>query len=317
MLSLYYLYIRHPMETTQPQTQSQRPRIVDYYMEQPTRKARGRREAAPRAEVPAGYPLVVKYLSDMLSFRKSTEAGFSILQATQSLRKISPSLVSLVLKNKRSLTLDRADEFAKLMGLDASEKIYFKQWLNRLDQPLTALKNKSVSENENTTRKKQISVGILKDWINVYVKDFFQLPAIQKNPRLLYDQLISIAQPARIEKAIKFLHHEGYLRRTPKGQTVLETHLAVADPQMPSLQIRRFHKAALEIAKVALDLYPISDRLANTMTIALDEQAYAELLELSKEYAEKLQEFASQPPVRANRLYQVILNISPIGGKLP
>ncbi|MGE0631730.1 MAG: TIGR02147 family protein [Pseudobdellovibrionaceae bacterium] len=260
------------------------------------------------------YQTPADYVKDMIQFRKTTEKDFSIAQFSKKLRRVSPALVSLVIGKKRNLTLDRVDEFSKLMNLNASEKNIFRHWVGQLedkefvsDTPMPAFSEDS---------RKSAGLGLLNDWINVYVKDLLQIAAIQKDPTLIEKQLRTIASPPRIKKALEYLLHEGYLRRTLDGSIVLETKLAITEPPIPSKKIRTFHKGAMQIAKVAMDLYPPEERLANTMTIPLDENSYRDLLEITAEYTEKLKDFAAKNQSSGNRLYQLIVNISPVGGKL-
>ena len=266
----------------------------------------------------ANYENPIEFARDMLRFRKASESGFTVQLATKSLRRVSPTLVSLVLKNKRALTLDRADEFAKLLALNAVERFYFKNWLQRLDRrgPRSAVE----AAPELGQRRKDVSTSILSDWINVYVKDFFQIPSVQRDPSLLMKSLTHVATPKRIERALAFLLREGHLRRTLDGRIVVESDLAVADPKVPSKKIREAHKGALSIAKSAIDMFPPSERLANTLIIPLDERRYGELLELIGEFAEKIQHFAERSEATAvtasDRLYQLIVNVSPVGGKV-
>ncbi len=257
------------------------------------------------------YDSPAEFVRDMIRFRKISESEFSVLQATKLLRKVSPALVSLVVQGKRNLTLDRSDEFAKLLGLNTSEKIYFRNWIGQLE-------NKDFLESDMMPpgARKEVAVSILNDWINIYVKDFFQIAAVQKDPELIEKQLMSVAPPKRIARAIRFLQAEGYLRRTVDGRLVLESRLAVAEPNVPSRKIRQFHKGALQLAKLALDLYPSNERFANTLIIPLDEKRYEELRDLIQEFSEKLKDFAGKSPESGNRLHQLIVNLSPIGGKL-
>ncbi len=255
-----------------------------------------------------------EFVKDMIRFRKNTEAGFSVFRSVKRLRKISPALVSLVIQGKRTLTLDRADEFSKLLNLNVSEKIYFRKWLGQLE-------DKDFLEDgfapSATGTRKDVGLGLLSDWINVYVKDFFHIPAVQKNPELIKKQLMTVVPPKRIAKAVQFLLREGYLRKTIDGRVVLDTTLAISEPNVPSRKIRQFHKGALSLAKVALDLFQPNERLANTLIITLDEQRYEELNGLIQEFTEKLKDFAAKNPEKAgNRLYQFIINLSPVGGKL-
>jgi uncharacterized protein (TIGR02147 family) len=257
------------------------------------------------------YTNPASFIRDMIQFRKKTEAGFSVYKVTKTLRRISPALVSLVIQEKRKLTLDRVDEFARLLDLNTTEKFFFRNWVGGMEG-----KDFLESSSAGPRSRKVASTSILNDWINVYVKDLFLIPAVQKDPSLAEMQLLSVATPRRVKKAIEFLLREGHLRRTLEGHIVIDTTLSVADPGVPSRRIRQFHKGALNLAKLALDLYSTNERLANTLILALDEKRHEELRQLFKEFAERLQDFASQETPQAGRLYQILLNLSPVGGKL-
>lgn len=268
----------------------------------------------------SAYQDPIEFLKAMLAFRKTTEKSFSVHIATSTLRRVSPSLVSLVLKRKRKITLDRCDEFSKLMQLNAREKVYFKSWIARLEtadgkspDTLSAVLS---SFDEDQNNRKEVGTHLLSDWINVYVKDCFQLPMVQKNPELIYQYLASHAEPRRIKKSFEFLLKEGYLRRKMDGSIVVETNLAVANPQVPSKKIRQFHKGAFAVAKSALDMFPPQERMANTLIVPLNPKTYEQLTELIEEFSEKLQQFAANNQEPGERLYQLILNLSPTGGKV-
>lgn len=254
----------------------------------------------------------VAFLRDMIHFRKQAEQDFSVLGATRSLRRVSPALVSLILKKKRKITPDRIDELSYLMNLNSVEKTCFRNWINGIPNGVPSEKIKPFS----ISHRKEASLSILNDWLHVYVKDFFQIPSVQKNPERLFEQLQQIASQKRIQKSIRFLLHEGYLRRTLEGPVILDTRLSVADPHVPSRKIRQFHKAALSIAKQAIDLFPAQERMANTLTLSLNEKSHAELLLLIREFTDKLQDFAAAQDEPGNRLYQLIVNLSPIGRKV-
>lgn len=255
----------------------------------------------------------VSYMGDMLRYRKLTEAQFSVLKASKGLRKISPALISLILKKKRRITLDRVEELCRLLNLNAAEKFYFRNWIASSETS-----SEASPELKSEAKRKNAGLGLLSDWLNIYVKDYFKLPKVQKNPDLLYKSLALVARPQRIEKCLRFLLAEGYLRRTLNGDIVVETNLTVADPKVSSKKIRSFHKGALQLAKIALDLFPPSERFANTMTIALSEKRYRELTLLIEEFSERLKEFAEKEEdvnEQPDQLYQLIINLSPAGGK--
>ncbi len=260
------------------------------------------------------YDDLVNYLTDMIEFRKKTEPGFSVAACCRRLRRVSPSLISLIKQRKRSITYDRVNELARLINLSPEEKRFFQhkvEWLSRNDQDkYPGFQDSSVSSG----KRKEVSTGILNDWINVYVKDLFQIPDVQNNPDKIYNSLASVASPKRIEKSINFLLREGHLKTTTDGKVVVNENLAIADPRVPSEKIRKFHKGALQFARQAIDTVAPEKRMANCLIVPLDTEAYDELIELINEFSEKLKKFAERDVKNGDQLHQMILNVSPIGG---
>jgi len=253
------------------------------------------------------------FLKAMIDYRKRTERNFSVLTAAPKLRKISSALVSLVIQKKRKITFDRADEFAKLMGLSAAEKIYFRNWLKLEEKPIE--EKQAIFETQQKN-KKEFALSLLNDWLNVYVKDAFRIPALQKDPTLIYKELSTIASVARIDKAMQFLLREGYLRKTLEGRIVVETSLVTQETPPPGAKIRSFHKAALGIARQNIDLFSASERFANTMVLDLTPERYQELVAMIQEFSRELQNFASVEDQNGERLYQVLVHLTPTGGRV-
>jgi uncharacterized protein (TIGR02147 family) len=224
------------------------------------------------------YQDLIEYVADQIAFRKNHDPGFSVHAATKSLRKVSPALVSLVLKRKRKLTLDRSEEFAKLLALNPIERSYFKRWIARIE--LGPDGESTIPVPLVSKERKEASTHILTDWLNVYVKDFFQIPEVRANPEILKQLLSHLVTSKRVQRSIDFLLREGHLRRTLSGSIEIEANLVIGNPKVTSQKIRQFHKSALGIAKQALDIFPPQERLANTMIITLNENSYLRLQDL-------------------------------------
>ena len=272
---------------------------------------------APRI---SDYSDVALYIKARLQFLKKNNSHFSVLQATRKLRKISPALISLIIRGKRNLTIDRVDEMTKLLRLNSSERIQFKDWVYQKNFPETHIhKTKSDLFSSTFTKsssRKTVPVHLLNDWLNAYVKDCFQIEGVSENPQLIFELLTRIAPKSRIQKSLEFLLREGYLRKTPDGKIVLESHLAVPEGSQhnpPQNKIRQFHKAALKVAQAGIETFSPSERLANSVLLTLNEDSYAELVNLLEECSEKIQRFIVEHQENGNRLYQLILNLSPTG----
>src|SRR3569623_1688301 len=123
----------------------------------------------------SAYSNPADYVRDMIQFRKATEPGFSVHKATQSLRRVSPALVALVVRQKRALTIDRVDEFSRLLDLNTTEKFFFRNWVS-------GMADKDFVDSSPSARSRKVaSTSILNDWINLYVKDLYLIPAVQKD----------------------------------------------------------------------------------------------------------------------------------------
>ncbi len=220
-------------------------------------------------------------------------------------------MVSLILKKKRRITLDRVDELSKLMDLSSSERFFFKNLIESEGLPA------SEKMRPPQQKRKEVSSHILNDWLNIYVKDHFKLKVIQEKPNLLYKKLAHIAPPKRIDKALSFLLKAGHLRRDLDGRITPETPLAVVDQKISNKKVKSFHKNALKLAKDSIDFFEVNQRYANTATIALTEKRYEELIGLIDEFTEKFKDFAETEDASENpdQIYQLIINLSPTGSK--
>lgn len=257
------------------------------------------------------YEDLAAFVAAMLAYRKKTERSFSVLAACKKLRRVSPTLVSLIVQKKREVTTDRVEEFSKLLGLTPTERQYLKDRVAR-DRGESSDSLLDSSKQVPETRK-QTTLALLSDWVNVYVKDAFQLRSVRRDVRNIYAALSGIASQKRVDDAVKFLLRAGYIRRNIQGQMIEEVALHAIDQRVPSEKIRNFHKAALKIATRAIDEYPPQERYANAMTIALDQDGYDELRGIIEECAERMQKFA-ESHTSGERLYQVVVNLSPTGG---
>jgi uncharacterized protein (TIGR02147 family) len=259
------------------------------------------------------YTDIVQFMDDMISFRKSSDPSFSVLGVTKSLRRISPTLVSLILKGKRKITLDRVDELSKLMNLMPHERQYFRDWVSRDKRPSSEQEIQQLTTPPQA-RRKTTSVHILNDWVNVFVKDAFDLGNIRANPDEIYALLGGIASKKRVDQSIKFLLQHGYLRRNAAGHIVPDAPLHSVDQKIPNDKVRKFHKALLQNAKDAIEQYSSAERYANALVLSLNKDSYKRLIELIAEHGDSLQSFA-EGLEEGSMLYQLTINLCPTGGR--
>ncbi|RYZ57806.1 MAG: TIGR02147 family protein [Proteobacteria bacterium] len=251
------------------------------------------------------------FVRDMIAFRKQEDKDFTVAKYCEGFERCSTALVSSIASGKRKLTFDRVPEMAILLGLSARERFHLKERVSK--NKIKAVARESSAQPGNSKRQRT-SAFLLKNWLHPYVKDAVRLEAVKKNRNAIFELLGGIASKARIQQSLKFLLLHGYLRLNQEGQWVESEVLNVLGDRNASAKIRQFHKKTLDIARDGIEVYPMEERLAQALLLPLDEESYAELLEVIKEFAEKLQTFSETHQKHNRRLYQLILHLTPTGG---
>lgn len=256
-----------------------------------------------------------KYFRDQIRYLKSTERNFSLPQRCKKLRKISPTLVTLIIQGKRRITLDRIDEVSELLKISGTEKIYLKRiiQIENSDPKNKILNLTSKPIFSGITPRNKLSESILNQPLYLYVKDAFQIPEVQNDHHKIYGHLSFIASPEKINKAIQFLLREGYLRKTVDNKIVIENPLSIAEPLEPHLKVRNIHKKSLKVTHASLDLIEMQERLANLFIIPLSNENKTELIKMINEFSEKIKAFSEVQSLEGQRLYQLIIHLNPTG----
>lgn len=255
-----------------------------------------------------------EFIKARLAYLKGERPHFSIRNECTKLRKVSPTLVSLMVQGKRKVSLDRVDELSQLLKLTPSEKQAFK---NLVESEMPVAKYQKISKDKlhikEVKKRNEVSDSILINFLNIYVKDAFQIKELQEHPELIYKKLAYLADEKSIRKSLHFLLREGYLRKTLDNKIVLDHPLSVKEPKESHLLVRRFHKKALKLAAVGLDLVPTEKRLANTFIVPLDESTYFEMLDMIRSFTDQLKQFCETRALEGENLYQLTLHLTPTG----
>ncbi|MBM4252150.1 MAG: TIGR02147 family protein [Deltaproteobacteria bacterium] len=252
------------------------------------------------------------YLTAMAEYRRSVDPSFSVAKACRGEYRCSPALVSLVLAGKRPLTLDRLNNFCHIFGLNVQERLQLKLMLEDGSKPVA---EPHEEPRKTLGRRRRVSSAILKDWLNPYVKDAIRLESVRRSGvRGLFSELVHIANEHRIEKAVKFLRHHGYIKVNESGQLVESEPLAVVPDAQFDAHVRKFHANALKIAQLGLTHANADERLAQAMILPLDAKRYVELVGIIRRFSEELQSFTEHHADADKRLYQLILHLTPTGG---
>ncbi len=259
------------------------------------------------------YETTAGFVADMLEWLKESQRGFSI-RGSSGRVGLSPSLVTRIAKGERTLTRDNVEPLTKLLKLTVQEKVYLDEWVVSSRK---ASRGGDVPQMEvvKSRRRSSPQNHILSDWLNVYLKDAANLTGFSNNSQVLKRLLGNIASESHIERSLQFLLREGFLRTDQDGKIVENEVLTTTTDEIPNEKIRTFHKKTLEIARNALEVFPAEKRRASALVLTLSPKSFLELKQLLSEFYEKLLVFAEEHPDEHDQLYQVIMHLSPVGGR--
>ena len=274
----------------------------------------------PRRPAISEFQTIPHYLTAIFQWHKKADAQFSIRRQSAKLRRCSPALITLVLKGERKLTLDRVDAFARVFKLSTEEKNFLTQWVCWGDATPRP-RQKGPTEKEPAakfvSRRKDAKSDFFSNWLNIYVRDACRLKDFRAEPKVIHQLLGGIATVKQIERSLRYLLREGYLRRTLDGKYVENDPFITTTDGQPDKNIPAFHRKALELARRAIAIYPKDRRRQFALIIRLNRSSTDLVKDLVQEFYDKLLLFAEAHENEEEELYQVTINLCPVGGLPP
>lgn len=264
------------------------------------------------------YRASADFVAAMLTWRKHEDPRFSLRSASQTMPGSSRTLVARIAKGQRRLTRDRIDDLAILLQLTLHERAQLERLVVAERKPGASVKsgatNLRVEKDPPKVTRAAPQNHLLADWLNIYIKDACKLRSFSPQPERIHELLGGLATTSHIQRSLDFLLREGYLRRTPAGKLVQNDAVTTSTDGLPNEKIRSFHKKALEIARQNIDRVPLTKRREAAFVLHLNEPTLVKLTQLFDEICETLIQFAESHPDDNEKLYQILINLTPIGG---
>lgn len=268
-----------------------------------------KKQTMPHRPVVYDYRSVSAFLSALYVFNKRANPRLSIRKRLRSLKNpCSPALVSQVLSGKRKIKRDKLPIFAEFFELSEKEFSYLDTLLRGDLVELPRLPTQAARP-----PKREYKNSILKSWLNPYIKDLASLRGFQPNAHSVFSMLNGIAKPKQIEQSLKFLFHEGYLKKTTDKEVTVDENVVFSSNDIPNEKIKTFHKKALQIAVQGISTYPINERKSSTVLISVDDEHTEQLNQLLDSFQHQLAEFIEAHPKGRDKLVQVCLHMTPVG----
>jgi uncharacterized protein (TIGR02147 family) len=259
-------------------------------------------------------------LRALYAHKKQHEYGFSHRSFSRRAGLKSVNLLKLVMDGARNLSPKLAERFASALGLKGAASDYFCE-LVRFNQADSA-RERAQAHERMVKLKPERALRVLDESQAAYCSHWY-IPAIRElaaradfrnDPSWIGRTLAPKVSKARVIKALTVLRELGLLQPDADGvfrpvDSMLSTGFAPLGHQ-----IAGYHRAMLERADDAIDLFPRDEREFGALTLCIDEALLPEIKQRMQTFRHELMRFAESRGTRT-RLVQVNFQLFPLSQK--
>lgn len=259
-------------------------------------------------------------LRDLYAHKKATEYGFSHRAFSRRAGLRSSNYLKLVMEGQRNLSADAAARFAQALNLDAAEREFFCE-LVQYNQARTT-RERTLAYDRLRKLKPQTSVRQLDSRQAAYHANWY-MPAIRElasrsdfrdDPLWIARTLAPSITLAQAREALATLEALHLLTRDESGKLRPTDAHVTTGPEPLHHQIATFHRAMIERAGEAIDLFPRDEREIASLTLCIDERILPELKQRLQTFRRELMQFAEQTGDR-KRVVQLNFQLFPLTKK--
>jgi uncharacterized protein (TIGR02147 family) len=255
-------------------------------------------------------------LCDLYAEKKASEYGFSHRSFSRRAGLKSTNYLKLVMDGARNLSPDAAVRFAHALGLVGAQADYFSE-LVQYNQASTARERSQVYE--RMVKLKPREVRELDERQGAYYSTWY-LPAIRElatrrdfrdEPAWIARTLVPRITKSQAERALATLESLGLLTRDARGRLRAADSQVTTGPSPLAHQLADYHRAMLERAIAAVDLFPRDEREIASLTLCVDETMLPELKERLQKFRRELMHAAEERGERT-RIVQINFQLFPL-----
>jgi uncharacterized protein (TIGR02147 family) len=259
-------------------------------------------------------------LRALYAHKKAHEYGFSHRAFSRRAGLKSTNFLKLVMDGERNLSSAVAPRFAAALGLTGNAAEFFCE-LVQYNQAAT-VRERSLAHERMLRLQPQRAVRELDAQQSAYHAHWY-VPAIRElaaradfraDPSWIARVLEPGITSAQASKALAVLTSLGLLRADDAGNLrPVDEHVSTGLAPLGH-HVAAYHRAMLERASEALDLFPREEREIASLTLCIDESRLPELKTRMQKFRRELMHFAEQGGDR-KRVVQVNFQLFPLSKK--
>ncbi|MCQ2104234.1 MAG: TIGR02147 family protein [Fibrobacter sp.] len=259
------------------------------------------------------------FMSDYYQWKKKTSA-FSWREFAKICSFSSPNYLKVVCDGKSGLSNPGAKRVATAMGLVGAEYDYFLQLVRFAQAKKDAEKEDAYAEMINIVSSHKVrvlegeSISFYESWKYPVLRELAPMMPGAK-PSDLSKACGGAFSAEEVRNALAFLTRAKFLRRTASDVYELEDRSLQASVAAIPTQVRAMHKEMANFAGEAIEKYSIDERNFSGVTIGIDEEDYAKIVEELDVCRKRIISIATAKK-GGNRVYRLNLQLFPLTEKI-
>ncbi len=226
-----------------------------------------------------------RLLADYCRVRREADRAFTVRGFLLSAGFTGPNYLKEVIDGKKNLSLEGVDRFAAAMELGERETVYFRLLVdfNQTRDPerkrAALLELADCSPHAEVADLARDQYEVLSQWYYVAVREYVHAHRVRQGEEgEMGDRLQPPVGKRQINKALKVLQRLQLVRLGDEGYWQATSALLTTGSEVKSLAARDFHRAMLELARVAIDEVGPTDRHFRAITGSFSHQAYERIV---------------------------------------
>lgn len=233
---------------------------------------------------------ISKLLNEEFKKRKASNRSYSLRAFSRDL-KVSSGFLSEVLSGKKRVSVDKAMALSRTLGWSWRDTQIFLQTA-QLDSATSKHARRFI---KSEIKKTELQYGIFRNlkiqhfspisnWYYFAIIEMTELAGFSDDPSWIANELQLDVQTAT--SALQYLKHYKYIYKNSKGRWIKNSNNAVKD--VPSSEIRKFHRQHLMNAERAIENQSFDKRHFSGITLAIDSKNIPKAINLITEFRSKM-----------------------------
>jgi uncharacterized protein (TIGR02147 family) len=257
-----------------------------------------------------------QFLKDACKARRKTNPNFSYRYISQKIGIKSTGFLSMVISGKRNISGKLIIELSTILKLRKKERHYFESLVHfnqagthnektRFYQELLSYKNSPV----RTVNQDQYE--FYNKWYYSAIRELVAIYPVKDDYQHLAKLLKPAIKPSEAKAALETLTRLGLIKKTGSGIYKRKDPVISSGETVKSFEVHNFQKAAMELAKTALERIPRDERELSTVTMSIDKSTYCMIRKKTAKLRAEIMELARSVK-NPEQVYQLNLQLFPM-----